>query len=106
VAGHPGVRVELPQYRIVCHGGGRPEKNPPGVCQAIAELVRFEAESDPSACNAGLGWGILPYGRVVGRVDGRYVSESITDMLCALGADGARAVHDRHVLMPQLFRSS
>jgi hypothetical protein len=105
VAEHPGVTAEMVSYEILCHGVGRPKPNPPGTCQAINELVGLEAENDPSVCNGGLGSGVLPAGRVVGRVNGKYVSESITDLLCGLGSDGARAAHDRHVLMPQLFRS-
>ncbi len=105
LAEHPGVRAEMLSYEILCHGAGRPKPNPPGSCAAINELVGFEARSDPSGCNLGLGSDVLPPGRVVGRVNGKYVSESITDLLCGLGSDGNRAAHDRHVLMPQLFPS-
>jgi hypothetical protein len=96
---HPKVQVEMARYRILCHRVGGPISNPPGTCRAIIDLVSLQAKGNTTCDCAG---SVLPPGRVVGRVNGTYVNETISGCLCGLNTtDANQAAHDRTLLMPR-----
>jgi hypothetical protein len=95
-----------PLLLLGCQGGKSADDVPPHLTFAT---VTYPVGIAPTATGCPSGWqclppagSVLPPGRVVGRVNGTYVNETISGCLCGLNTtDANQAAHDRTLLMPR-----